>query len=260
MPSNMFRLAINTFPRACTSTAPLLAAGCAGYVHMTHDRRACPPVKCEPKPAFGWDTIKGLFTSKAAPSYAPLVICGPSGVGKGTLLKRLMEEEFPGKFGFCVSTTTRGPRPGEVDGKDYHFVDKDTMAKQIDEGKFVEHAKVHANMYGTSIAALEAVNANHKIVIMDIDIQGAKQVKEKIKGAHFIFLVPPSLEILESRLRGRGTEKEDKIKVRMQNALGEIEFSKTPGFWDKVIVADDQFAQALPAVCSLLKEWYPQLR
>lgn len=196
--------------------------------------------------------------SKPSASYAQLILCGPSGVGKGTLIKKLMSE-YPDSFGFSVSTTTRKARPGEVDGKDYHFIDLEVMRAQVDEGKFVEHATVHTNMYGTSFAALEAVKAQNKIAILDIDIQGARQVKETLPDAHFVFLTPPSLEELEKRLRGRGTEEENKIQVRLRNAFDEIEFSKAPGFFDKVIVADKGFKEALPVTRALLKAWYPQV-
>mmetsp|Transcript_10733 Transcript_10733/g.19841 ORF Transcript_10733/g.19841 Transcript_10733/m.19841 type:complete len:255 (+) Transcript_10733:67-831(+) len=254
----MFRIAISTLPRACTTAAPFLAVGGAALAQFAGSRKDNVFVSCEPRPSFGWDTVTGFFKRKAPDSFAPLVLCGPSGVGKGTIIKALMKE-YPDKFGFCVSTTTRGPRPGEVDGKDYHFVGKDVMVKAIEEGKFVEHANVHTNMYGTSIAALEAVKAQNKIVILDIDIQGAKQVKEKLPEVHFVFLTPPSMEVLEKRLRGRGTETEEKVAKRLKNAVGEIEFSKTPGFWDHVVVADESFTEALPKMRVILKGWYPQL-
>jgi len=196
---------------------------------------------------------------KTAPRIAPLVLVGPSGVGKGTLIKK-MQEAYPDQFGFCVSTTTRGPRPGEVDGKDYHFTDRASMEKAIEEGKFLEHAKVHTNLYGTSRAALEAVQSQGKIAILDIDVQGARSMKPKLSDAEFFFLKPPSMEVLEARLRGRGTEAEAKIQVRLKTAVEEIEFSNTEGFFDIVVVADDGFATAWPGVVEFLEAKFPHLK
>jgi guanylate kinase len=122
-------------------------------------------------------------SSKISCCYDPLVLVGPSGVGKGTLIK-IIQQAYPDQFGFCVSTTTRDPRPGEVNGKDYHFVEKETMQKQIEEGKFVEYANVHTNIYGTSIAALDAVKSDSKVAILDIDVQGARNIKDKF-GSSF---------------------------------------------------------------------------
>lgn len=250
----MFRNAFSRLPRA--HLAAPLAIGGAGGAHFLYLDKAVGPVNCEPKI---WDSITGLFKRKAPANHAPLVLVGPSGVGKGTLTQ-LLFKAYPDVFALSVSSTTRAPRPGEVDGKHYHFVDKETMSKQIEEGKFVEYAHVHSNIYGTSVAALDAVREARKIAILDIDVQGAKNVKEKIAGSQFLFLLPPSMEILEARLRGRGTETEEKVQVRLNNARGEIEHSKTPGFYDIVVVADNNFEKALPAVKAWLEEAYPQLK
>eukprot|EP00656_Telonema_subtile_P047319 TRINITY_DN5426_c0_g1_i1.p1 TRINITY_DN5426_c0_g1~~TRINITY_DN5426_c0_g1_i1.p1 ORF type:complete len:237 (+),score=74.63 TRINITY_DN5426_c0_g1_i1:137-847(+) len=170
----------------------------------------------------------------------PVVVTGPSGVGKGTLIHKLLAEA-PDKVGFSVSHTTRGPRDGEVNGVDYHFVSKPEMEELIKDGEFVEYAHVHTNIYGTSKTAIRNVQSKNKICILDIDTQGAKSVKELGQAfpARFIFLAPPSLEELEARLRGRGTETEEKILVRTANAKTEVESTKIPGFWDKVLVNDD---------------------
>jgi guanylate kinase len=261
----MFRAVFNFVPKTATS-ASFVSFGTAGvcYAHYTRKHSGAHFVQCEPKPLFGLENLfqfglQDVFGKKSTDTLAPLVLCGPSGVGKGTLIKILMQE-YPECFGFSVSTTTRKPRPGEVDGKDYHFASSEEMLKMIDEGRFVEHAKVHTNRYGTSTAALDAVKSANKIAILDIDIQGAQQVKAKMPTAHFVFLAPPSEEILEARLRGRGTEAEHKIQVRLKNAKDEIAFSKTPGFFDKVIVADENFKTALPTMRLLLSGWYPQLK
>ena len=168
----------------------------------------------------------------------PIVMCGPSGVGKGTLINRLMAD-FPGKFGFSVSHTTRAPRPGETDGVHYNFVEKAAMEADIAEGKFLEHAHVHENIYGTSLAAVEAVATKGQVCVLDIDVQGAEIVKKSTLDALFVFIAPPSMEELEKRLRGRGTEKEESIQKRLANAAGEMAKTEVDGFFHSVIVNDD---------------------
>merc|ERR1712087_460077 len=168
----------------------------------------------------------------------PVVVCGPRGVGKGTLLGRLMKD-YPSEFGFSVSHTTRAPRPGEECGVHYHFVAKPDMEKAISRGEFIEYARVHSNMYGTSIAAVQAVSAAGKTCLLDIDVQGAESVKKSPLDAVFIFVAPPSFEELEARLRARGTESEEKIQIRLRAARGELAYLDKPGFFDAVIVNDD---------------------
>ncbi|XP_024527108.1 guanylate kinase 1 [Selaginella moellendorffii] len=175
---------------------------------------------------------------KARRDTLPVVICGPSGVGKGTLIAKLMQE-FPDKFGFSVSHTTRKPREKELDGVHYHFTSRDSMELAVNEGMFLEHANVHGNMYGTSISAVEAVSDGGKRCILDIDVQGAKSVRQSSMEALFIFILPPSFEELEKRLRGRGTETEEQVMKRLQNAKRELELGKDPFLFDHVLVNDD---------------------
>jgi len=180
-------------------------------------------------------------SAKAAMSQSkpiPIVIAGPSGVGKGTLIGRLLKE-FPDRFGFSVSHTTRQPRPGEQDGREYHFTNLDKMKDEVDLGKFVEFANVHGNMYGTSKAAVESVLAQGKTCILDIDVQGCEQVKKSTLPAKFLIIVPPSMEELERRLRGRATETEASIQKRLYNAGKEIEYKDKTGFFDLVLLNDD---------------------
>ncbi|EEQ41210.1 putative guanylate kinase [Clavispora lusitaniae] len=167
----------------------------------------------------------------------PVVISGPSGTGKSTLLKKLFAE-FPDKFGFSVSNTTRTPRAGEVDGVDYHFTKVEDFKKMIDEKKFIEWAQFSGNYYGTSIKAVEDVVKSNKICLLDIDMQGVKSVKASTIDARYLFVAPPSIETLKERLTGRGTETEDSIAKRIAAATGEMEYAAT-GAHDLVIVNDD---------------------
>ncbi|CAO2822202.1 unnamed protein product [Amaranthus hypochondriacus] len=168
----------------------------------------------------------------------PIVISGPSGVGKGTLIDMLMKE-FPSMFGFSVSHTTRAPRENEINGIHYHFTERSSMEEDIKNGKFLEFASVHSNLYGTSIESVEAVGDAGKRCILDIDVQGAKSVRASSLDAVFIFVRPPSYEDLEKRLRSRGTETEEQIQKRLRNAKGELEQSRTPGLFDHILVNDD---------------------
>ncbi|XP_052174087.1 guanylate kinase 2-like [Diospyros lotus] len=168
----------------------------------------------------------------------PIVISGPSGVGKGTLITKLMEE-FPSNFGFSVSHTTRSPRNKEKDGVHYHFTDRTVMEKEIKEGKFLEFASVHGNLYGTSIEAVEVVADDGKSCILDIDVQGARSVRASSLEAIFIFICPPSFEELEKRLRERGTETEEQIQKRLRNARKELEQGQLSELFDHKLVNDD---------------------
>uniref|UniRef100_M4AVM1 Guanylate kinase n=1 Tax=Xiphophorus maculatus TaxID=8083 RepID=M4AVM1_XIPMA len=168
----------------------------------------------------------------------PVVLSGPSGAGKSTLLKRLMKDH-EGVFGFSVSHTTRNPRPGEEDGKDYHFTTREAMQEGIDNGEFIENAEFSGNMYGTSKAAVEDVRAKNLICILDVDIQGVKRIKETDLDPIYISIQPPSMEILEKRLRDRQTETEESLQKRLEAARIDMELSKEPGVFDIVIINDD---------------------
>lgn len=167
----------------------------------------------------------------------PVVISGPSGTGKSTLLKKLLAE-FPDKFGFSVSNTTRQPRQGEQNGVDYHFTAVDQFQKMIEDEKFIEWAQFSGNYYGTSFKAVEDVAAQNKICILDIDMQGVKLVKKANMDARFLFLSPPSIDALRERLTGRGTETDESLSKRIAAAAAEMEYAKT-GAHDKIVVNDD---------------------
>ncbi|KAI8109389.1 hypothetical protein M9434_000673 [Picochlorum sp. BPE23] len=166
-----------------------------------------------------------------------LVIVGPSGVGKGTLVDKLLEGNGD-KYGFSCSHTTRKPREGEQDGVHYHFTSKEDFERGIEEGKFIEYAHVHNNIYGTSFDAVKAVQQSGKCCILDIDVQGARQVRASDLSAIVVFIAPPSLEELEKRLRGRGTESEEQIQVRSTQAKVEMDSLQEKGLYDAVIVND----------------------
>ncbi|PWA94743.1 guanylate kinase-like domain-containing protein [Artemisia annua] len=168
----------------------------------------------------------------------PIVISGPSGVGKGTLINMLMKE-FPAMFGFSVSHTTRAPREKEENGVHYHFTNRDVMEEEIKSGKFLEYADVHGNLYGTSIEAVEVVADAGKRCILDIDVQGARSVRASSLEAIFIFISPPSFEELEKRLRARGTETEEQVQKRLGNAKEELEQGKSSGLFDHILVNDN---------------------
>ena len=149
-----------------------------------------------------------------------LVISGPSGTGKGTLIKRLMEEDP--SLVFSVSATTRAPRPGEIDGVHYHFVTNEQYDQLVAENAFVEYATVHGNRYGTLRSEVYERLQRGENVVLDIDVQGALNVIASEKEKVSIFILPPSMKELRERLTGRGTETEEAVERRLHNAVWEI--------------------------------------
>ena len=163
------------------------------------------------------------------------VTSGPSGAGKSTLLGRVLAL-YPGTL-FSVSATTRAPRPGEKDGVEYYFIDREKFEKMIEEKKFLEWAKVHDNYYGTPLAPVEEQLAKGKDMILDIDVQGALHVKEKDHpDAVFVFIAPPGIDALRKRLEERGTEDEEKMAGRLRTAGWEL---TKVGEYEYVVVNDD---------------------
>ncbi|KAJ1656473.1 guanylate kinase [Dispira simplex] len=168
----------------------------------------------------------------------PVVVSGPSGTGKSTLLQRLFANH-PQTFGFSVSHTTRTPRAGEVDGVNYHFVTRDVFQNMVAHHEFIEWAEFSQNLYGTSIQAVKDVVQQDKMCILDIDMQGVKSVKQTDLNARFVFIAPPSIQVLEKRLRGRGTETEASLQLRLETAQKELAYAEQPEAHDKIIVNDD---------------------
>ena len=160
-----------------------------------------------------------------------LVITGPSGVGKGTLIKGLLER-VPG-LELAVSATTRAPRAGEVNGVDYHFLSQDDFDRRVAEGEFIEHAEYAGNRYGTLRSEL---TRPARAIVLEIDVQGARQVREALPEAVLIFIEPPSFEDLERRLAGRASDQPEQIERRLRAARTEL---AAAGEFDHRIVNDD---------------------
>jgi len=166
-----------------------------------------------------------------------LVISGPSGVGKTTIARRLVDR-FGGRF--SVSATTRSRRPGEVDGVDYHFVDEDRFGAMIERGELLEHARVFdRHWYGTPRGPVEQELATGRLIVLDIDVQGALQVRSSLPGACMVFIEPPSPAALLERLRARGREDEQDILRRHAEATSEMDRARACGAYDAFIVNDD---------------------
>jgi len=167
----------------------------------------------------------------------PIVICAPSGAGKTTLVSRLTAE-FP--LDFSISCTTRAPRGTERDGVDYLFLDRETFLQRRAQGHFAEWAEVHGNFYGTPLQPVLDNLAKGRDMLFDIDVQGAAQLSLTLPEARFVFILPPSLEELERRLRGRGTDSEESILLRLANARKEIMSSH----WFHALIVNDDLDKA----------------
>jgi len=168
--------------------------------------------------------------------FGLVVVSAPSGAGKSTLCGALLKN-LSSRLSLSISSTSRSPRGSEVHGKEYFFLSAEQFRHQIDQGIFVEWANVHGNYYGTSRETLDQFWSNRRHVLLDIDVQGAESLRKSFgKRAFTVFVAPPSLEILESRLRGRGTDSEDVIQKRMANAIDEM---KQRDYFDLVVVNDD---------------------
>ncbi len=177
-----------------------------------------------------------------------LSVCAPSGAGKTTLCRHLLEV-FP-DLRFSVSHTTRARRGKETDGVDYHFVGRPTFEAEVAAGRFAEWAEVHGNLYGTSLDELHRATAEGKAgLLFDIDHQGARQIKARLPQAVSVFVLPPSMEDLRERLVGRGTDADDVIQRRLDAARGEIQHY---AFFDYLIVNDD-LERAKETIASIVR-------
>jgi guanylate kinase len=176
---------------------------------------------------------------------AILILSGPSGCGKSTLLKEVYKDISD--YYFSISTTTRAPRVGEVNGVDYFFVTKEEFEKDIENDNFLEYAKVHDNYYGTSLTPINKALEEGKLVIFDIDVQGHEIVRNKLDSiVTSVFITTPSLKVLEERLNARNTDSSDIIEKRIKNAKGEVEFFQD---YDYLIINDNLEIAAKELVC-----------
>ncbi len=177
-----------------------------------------------------------------------IVLSGPSGVGKGTVRKALFERATH-KIEYSISMTTRAMREGEIDGKDYYFVTTEEFKRNIEEGNLLEYANFVGNYYGTPANKVyEQINNGHE-VLLEIDVQGAMQVKKKAPNAVFIFLAPPNIQALFNRLNNRGTETPEIIKERVDKSLREIKMANEYDY----IVVNDEVENAVDKILAIIR-------
>lgn len=179
------------------------------------------------------------------------VVAGPSGAGKGTLIAELLRR-YPTAW-LSVSSTTRKPRKGEVEGAQYHFMDEGEFLASVSRGEFLEWARVHGNLYGTPRVEVERKLSQGFDVILEIDVQGAGQVRSEMPQALSVFVLPPSSRVLEERLRKRGTEGEEDLGRRLENALEE---SRQKDEYDYVVL-NDQLHRAVEEFCGIYEKESP---
>ncbi len=181
-----------------------------------------------------------------------IIISGPSGCGKSTLITMLLAE-FPA-LRFSVSHTTRPRRPNEVDGRDYHFVDREAFSRLVRNNRFAEWAEVHGHSYGTSWKEIRAKSAGGRTLVLDVDVQGARSIKNRFPEAMGIFVVPPTLAALKKRLRSRQERLDGEARRRLGAALKELRAYR---MYDYVIV-NDELASALADLCCLVVAFFRQ--
>lgn len=174
------------------------------------------------------------------------IVSAPSGAGKTTLLKRVMDY-FP-NIKFSISYTTRPPRPGERDGKDYHFISPQRFQQMVKEKAFAEWAEVLGNRYGTPLDSIREIRSQGIDLMLDIDSQGARQIKERFNGGVFIFILPPSLEALKQRLKARGGDEQEVIEFRVAKARDEMK----QAVWYNYFVINDNFEEAVEQLKSII--------
>jgi len=215
------------------------------------------PLGAAPSPD---DPLAGL-PSAGARGALLIVVSGPSGVGKDTIIAALRERSAALEYHFVVTCTTRSPRPGEVDGVSYHFLAPERFAALRDADAFLESAEVHGNWYATPRAEVRRALAGGRDVILKIDVQGAAAVKSLVPDALLVFVVPPSLEALFRRLRARATETAEQLEVRQRNAA--IELARA-GDYDHVVVNEDglveRTAERIDAIIRAERAHHPDRR
>lgn len=177
-----------------------------------------------------------------------LLVTGPSGAGKSSLLKSLFEKDP--RLGFSVSATTRAPREGEVDGREYFFLSEEEFVARREKGDFVEWAEVHAHFYGTLFAEVDRMMAEGRIPVLDVDVQGGRAVLDRYdEQVVSVFVFPPSWDDLERRLRGRATDDEETVRRRLKNAREEVRSASLYRFW----VVNDELDRARADLQAILR-------
>jgi guanylate kinase len=176
------------------------------------------------------------------------VVAAPSGAGKTSLVKALMERQP--HIRFSVSYTTRKPRPNEVDGRDYHFVTQERFAEMVERGEFLEHARVFDNCYGTGLETVHAALRQGELLLLEIDWEGARQVRARLPEARSIFILPPSRRALEERLRARSSDSEAVIERRLRDAKQDL------AHWTEFdyVVINDRFEQAVADLLAIVQD------
>ena len=175
-----------------------------------------------------------------------IVVSGASGTGKGTVCKKILDD-MP-EVAYSISATTRAPRPGEVDGKEYYFISRDEFKTWIADEKFLEFAEVYGNFYGTPLNKIEERLNRGEDILLEIDVQGALNVKRKCPEGVYIFLLPPSIEELKRRIEGRGTETPESLQRRLANALAEIKIGREYNY----VVVNDSVENAVAKIKAIL--------
>lgn len=174
-----------------------------------------------------------------------IVVSGPSGTGKGTVCGELLAST---ELAYSISATTRSPRAGEVDGKNYYFLTREEFERRIEAGDFLEYANVYGNYYGTPLGEIEKRLSAGEDILLEIDTQGALNVMEKCPDALFIFLLPPSIAELERRIKGRGTETAESLAKRLGSARAEIAIGKKYNY----VVVNDTVKNAVARIQSII--------
>jgi len=185
--------------------------------------------------------------TEVSPESRPVVLSAPSGAGKTTIARALVEREED--FAFSVSATTRSSREGEVHGLDYWFIPEEEFLKLVENGEFAEWAEVHGDFYGTPKKNLISAGQGGCHVVLDIDVQGAMQIREAVPEALLLFILPPSVELLFRRLTDRGTEEEETLRRRLNTAIKELEAAKAFDFF----VINEELDQAVDEVRGLAR-------
>ncbi|CAK55569.1 unnamed protein product (macronuclear) [Paramecium tetraurelia] len=219
------------------------------YIGLKNSRNACQ----------NYSNINYKILMKAIYKFStikPLIVSGPSGVGKGSLVTRLLQNSQ--SFVYSVSLTTRKPRPNEQNGVNYHFVNKDVFEENIKNNEFLEVCEVHGNLYGTAKNQINDIIKQNKIPLIEIDVQGAEKINRQLNNQCVnIFILPPSISILRERLIGRKTETSDVVEKRIKNAETEIEKAKSFQFYHFIV--NDNFETCYKELLEFVNKKYQNL-